>query len=70
MNECEKCRADKTVCQYCIYKDKNSSIEKQDNDNIIYFNNIKDDNTSKRFVHLVKKYILNILLFQEKIIKL
>ena len=39
MNECEQCRADKIMCQYCIYKDKkNDNQDKQDNDIIIYFN--------------------------------
>lgn len=48
MSECEKCRADKTVCQYCIYKNKNNNEKMQDSDNIIYYNNIKDDNKSKK----------------------
>ena len=33
MSECEKCRADKTVCQYCIYKNKNNNEKMQDSDN-------------------------------------
>ncbi len=55
MSECEKCSADKTVCQYCIYKNKNNNEEMQDSDNIIYFNNIKDDNKSKKICPSCKK---------------
>lgn len=55
MSECEKCRADKTVCQYCIYKNKNINEKMQDSDNIIYYNNIKDDNKSKKICPSCKK---------------
>ena len=55
MSECEKCRADKTVCQYCIYKNKNNNEKMQDSDNIIYYNNIKDDNKSKKICPSCKK---------------
>lgn len=55
MSECEKCRADKTVCQYCIYKTKNNNEETQNSDNIIYFNNIKDDNKRKKICPSCKK---------------
>lgn len=55
MSECESCRADKTVCQYCIYKNgKNSNLNKK-KDNIIYFNNVKDDNKSKKICPICKK---------------
>lgn len=70
MSECEKCRADKTVCQYCIYKNKNNNEKMQDSDNIIYYNNIKDDNKSKKICPSCKRCIRNILQYQEKTTKL
>lgn len=41
MTECDKCRANRIVCQYCIYKDGSPEIDTI-NDNIISFNNVKD----------------------------
>ena len=57
MNECEQCRADKIMCQYCLYKNKKNenNQDNKDNDNIIYFNNIKDDNKSKKICPSCKK---------------
>lgn len=60
MSECEKCRADKTVCQYCIYKNKNNNEKMQDSDNIIYYNNIKDDNKSKKICPILQKGVYGI----------
>ena len=54
MTECDKCRANRIVCQYCIYKDGSPEIDTS-NDNIISFNNVKDDNKSKKFCPVCKK---------------
>ena len=54
-DECKKCRADKITCQYCIYKNDITNKEDINNENIIYFNNIKDDNKSKKICPVCKK---------------
>ncbi|MGM9970187.1 MAG: hypothetical protein ACI35S_07315 [Anaeroplasma sp.] len=58
MTECEKCRADRIMCQYCIFKDGSPEIDTSNN-NIIYFNNIKNDNTSKKVCPICKKIYID-----------
>lgn len=54
MTKCDKCRADRIMCQYCIYKDDNPEIDTS-NGNVIYMNDINNDNTSKKVCPVCKK---------------
>lgn len=57
MDNCKNCRANPIVCEYCIYKNGAKDEENKDiNDkNVIYFNNVKDDNTSQKICPSCKK---------------
>lgn len=46
--QCEKCLANRVMCQYCIYNKKDVVIEEKDYEHTIYYNNIPHDNKSKK----------------------
>ena len=55
MRECEKCNADPVVCEYCIYKNGSKDNQNTNNENIIYFDNMRYDNISKKICPSCKK---------------
>ncbi len=56
MDNCKTCSADPRACEYCIYNKISTNEEvKGSNDNIIFYNNIQDDNTSKKVCPICKK---------------
>lgn len=59
MNHCKNCSANPIVCEYCIYKDKNVDTTDTYNEKIIYYNNDKYDNTSKKICPICKKIYTN-----------
>ncbi|HJJ12542.1 MAG TPA: hypothetical protein OIM48_04485 [Clostridiaceae bacterium] len=57
MDKCKECSADASICEYCIYNEKDAEkyVEDTTNDNIIYYNNEKYDNVSKKVCPMCKK---------------
>jgi len=53
--QCEKCPANRVMCQYCIYNKKNVVIEEKDYEHTIYYNNIPHDNKSKKVCPICHK---------------
>lgn len=54
MNKCKDCSASLIVCEYCKYNKNGNDKDIVDN-KIIFYNNIPDDNKSKKICRVCKK---------------
>lgn len=55
MNKCKTCSADPVMCEYCIYNKNEENNKDTCDEKIIFYDNKKFDNGSKKICPICKK---------------